>query len=71
MTINKQVLKEIIIDQRQLTLPDYSVPREKHALVTQCFPSDLVVNFIGIAPLWEINSIAIYSQRAALPRLLF
>jgi predicted AAA+ superfamily ATPase len=48
MPISKQILKEIIIDQQQLLLPDYSIPREKQGLVASCFPNDLVVILSGL-----------------------
>jgi len=48
MAINKQLLKEIIVDQQQLLLPDYSIPREKQSLVASCFPNDYVVILSGL-----------------------
>jgi predicted AAA+ superfamily ATPase len=48
MAFNKQALREIINDQKQLMIPDYSISREKQGLVERCFPNDLVVILSGL-----------------------
>lgn len=48
MPISKQILQEIIADQQQLFLPDYTISREAQSLVEKNFPNDLVVILTGL-----------------------
>lgn len=48
MSFNKQILREIIADQRQLGIPDYAISREMQAILRSFFPNDLIIILSGL-----------------------